>query len=80
MTVAPRSTRSAASRQPRYLTSLSDLRPEALRPRLAAGLPLHCEASLALNSTQWRVSASQRWQMKPLFGQHHVAWRIIIET
>jgi hypothetical protein len=24
---------------------LSDLRPEALRPRLAAGLPLHCEAS-----------------------------------
>jgi len=40
MTVAPRSTRVAASRQPRYLTSLSGLRPEALRPRLAAGLPL----------------------------------------
>ena len=39
MTVAPRGTCVAASRQPRYLTSLSDLRPEALRPRLAAGLP-----------------------------------------
>jgi hypothetical protein len=52
--MAPRSTRVAASRQPRYLKSLSDLRPEDLRPCLAAGLPLHCEARLALNSTKWQ--------------------------
>jgi hypothetical protein len=48
MTVTRRPVRSMRCRQPRCLTDHSTLRPEALRPRLAAGLPftLRCYLNL----------------------------------